>query len=196
MNEFWNTRYDDLDYVYGTNPNECLKSFLKNTKAGSILLPCDGEGRNAVFCAEMGWDVVAFDFAETAVQKALGLAAFKNVRVDYSLSSWQDFDNIERFDVVASIFAHFTPGQRMEFHNKMMNFLKPNGTFLAEYFSKSQLGNKSGGPSSLDLLYTLDELRSDFSNHQIVELTELTVNLNEGAFHQGEAEVIRIIVKK
>ena len=61
MNEFWNQRYAEKEWVYGQNPNLYFKKFIDSTKPGTLLLPADGEGRNSVYAATKGWEVDAFD---------------------------------------------------------------------------------------------------------------------------------------
>ena len=71
----WDKRYNSPEYVYGKEPNEFFAAELKKLKPGLILLPAEGEGRNAVFAAEQGWKVHAFDSSQVAEDKALSLAA-------------------------------------------------------------------------------------------------------------------------
>ena len=71
MKKFWNERYADSQYAYGTEPNAFFKSQIDQRPAGRILLPAEGEGRNAVYAATLGWDVYAFDFSTKAKEKAL-----------------------------------------------------------------------------------------------------------------------------
>jgi hypothetical protein len=59
MNNFWDERYADEEYVYGTTPNQYFKQELEKLTPGKILLPGEGEGRNAVFAATQGWKVTA-----------------------------------------------------------------------------------------------------------------------------------------
>jgi hypothetical protein len=59
--DFWDQRYSQSDFVYGKKPNEYLKAKLVDLKPGRILFPAEGEGRNAIFAAKLGWDVFAFD---------------------------------------------------------------------------------------------------------------------------------------
>ena len=61
MNSFWNERYSTNEYAYGTEPNEFFKSVLSKLEVGKLLLPGEGEGRNAVYAAKQGWHVTAFD---------------------------------------------------------------------------------------------------------------------------------------
>ena len=196
MVDFWDSRYSEEDFIYGTKPNDFLIESIKNHKPGKILFPCEGEGRNAVYAATLGWDVAAFDFSRLAMIKAMKLSQMKNVKIDYHFDSIQTFNSLEKFDLICTIFAHFPKDERKYFLDKMMKLLCENGIFIAEYFSKNQFGMKSGGPQNMDMLYSIEELKDDFKDYQIIKLTEQQRFLNEGNYHQGSAHVIRLEVKK
>lgn len=196
MKEFWDERYSAEEYIYGTEANDFLKNELLNIQAGNILLPCEGEGRNAVFCAKNDWKVSAFDYSDVAVKKGIKLAKSMNLEIDYIHSDWQSYKNDNKFDVVGIVFAHFHPEDRIEFHKKMMNFLKPGGILIAEYFHKNQINYNSGGPKNIDMLYTIEELRSDFSEYEIIKLEHLSRKIFEGPHHSGVAETVQVVIKK
>ena len=172
------------------------KQKLKKLEKGSILLPCEGEGRNAVYCAQNNWKVSCFDSSEVAVKKGLNLAKSRNVEIDYKFADWNDYQNDNLFDVVGVVFAHFLPHDRKEFHKKMMNFLKPGGILIAEYFHKNQMNNNSGGPKNIDMLYTIEELKEDFAEFEILKLNHTKRKLSEGAHHEGEAETVQVVVRR
>lgn len=77
MSQFWNERYSQAEYVYGETPNVFFAAQLDKLSAGTIILPCEGEGRNAVYAASQGWEVKAFDASEAGQKKALLLAEKK-----------------------------------------------------------------------------------------------------------------------
>ena len=83
MKEFWEIRYAEKQYAYGENPNVYFKEQLDKLKPGKILLPAEGEGRNAVYAAKQGWEVMAFDLSSEGKNKAEKLAAKK--RRKYSI---------------------------------------------------------------------------------------------------------------
>jgi SAM-dependent methyltransferase len=193
----WEERYSSGSYLYGTEPNTFFKSQLDLLPPGRILLPADGQGRNGVYAAEKGWEVVCFDISKSAKQKALELAASKKVKIDYLLSGWEEIvlEN-EVFDAIALIYAH-TPGDRRRiFHKKMAGLLKQEGTVILEAFSKNQLRYTSGGPTDLNLLYSEEEIREDFKMLKEVNIQEVIISLEEGSLHKGNASVIRLTGEK
>ena len=193
MSEFWNERYSTAEYAYGTQPNIFFSDNLKGIPAGKILFPAEGEGRNAVFAAKLGWDVTAFDVSTEGKKKAEKLAESVNVKIDYIIT---DFDNVSfplnHFDCIVLVFAHMNPTKRKEYHRKLISYLKPGGLLILEGFSKKQINHKSGGPRDINMLFSADELRSDFGLLSELTITETDYVLNEGPFHQGIASVIRV----
>ena len=106
--DIWNDRYSKEGFAYGELPNNYLKAQLEQLTPGSILFPAEGEGRNAVFAAKLGWTVSAFDISIEGKKKALRLAEINNVAIDYQVGTLQSLNyNTEQFDVLALIYAHF-----------------------------------------------------------------------------------------
>jgi hypothetical protein len=198
MKDFWEKRYAEEDFAYGTEPNVFFASELdKFSSAGNLLLPMEGEGRNAAHALSKGWRVTAFDYSKEGQAKAVKLAADSGFDLDYRVSSAELFDfGQERFDVVAFIFAHLPSALRTAVHKSAQNSLKPGGRVIVEAFHPNQVGRTSGGPKDPSMLYTSEMLRDDFSGlHPIFEW-EGEVSLNEGPFHQGDAYVSRFVAEK
>jgi 2-polyprenyl-3-methyl-5-hydroxy-6-metoxy-1,4-benzoquinol methylase len=197
MSGFWNERYAEEEYAYGALPNEFLKDQLQKLSEGKILFVCEGEGRNAVYAAKKYWNVEAFDLSTEGKKKAMQLAEQNNVTINYQV---QDANTIQypenTFDAIALIYAHLPAAIRKSFHENVMNWLKPNGFVIMEAFNPNQLKNSSGGPKDESLLYTKELLKSDFHKLDIQQLSNHDIILNEGKYHIGKADVIRLLAKK
>ncbi|GMQ29740.1 class I SAM-dependent methyltransferase [Algoriphagus confluentis] len=202
MKEFWNTRYQVDVYAYGKEPNRFLAQELSKLIPGKALFAAEGEGRNAVFAAKLGWQVTAFDFSVEAKKKAERLAKEAKVILDYQVASLEEFSSpSESFDLLVLIFAHFPEGKRRSFHQKLIQFLKPGGILILEGFSKDHLrfntiNEKAGGPKEESMLFSLEELKKDFEGMDFLIYEELETELEEGEFHSGQSAVVRIIAKK
>lgn len=203
MQQFWNQRYGAKEYAYGVEPNVFLRQVLDNYDfQGKILLPAEGEGRNAVYAAKKGLEVFAFDLSAQGKNKALKLAQQQNVSINYEVG---ELDNLEllkhQYDVAALIFAHFNPKLYPQQHQKITALVKANGYLILEGFSqqhaKYQRQNpRVGGPQDAAMLFTTEAIKNDFANFEIILLEEKEVVLNEGLFHIGNSKVIRFIGKK
>jgi SAM-dependent methyltransferase len=200
--ERWNERYRSEDFAYGIEPNNYLKEQLLKQRPGKILFPAEGEGRNAVYAAQHGWDVSAFDISSEGRKKALRLAEENKVEIDYQVGELESLNYfVNQFDVIALIYAHFPAGIKSKIHKKLDSLLRKGGVVIFEAFSKKHIeyiarNMDVGGPNDSAVLFSLDELRSDFSNYEVIELEEKEIELKEGAFHNGIGSVIRFTGRK
>ena len=197
MEEFWNNRYAEKDFAYGTEPNDFLKDELEKLPAGKILFVCEGEGRNAVFAAKQNWIVEAFDLSEEGKRKASLLAKQNNVSINYQIANASTIEYSENsFHVVVLIYAHFPETIRKSVHERIVSWLKPGGLVVMEAFNPNQLKNTSGGPKDLTMLYTKEIMTDDFKDLMVQQISTETIELNEGKYHIGKADVIRFVGKK
>jgi 2-polyprenyl-3-methyl-5-hydroxy-6-metoxy-1,4-benzoquinol methylase len=198
----WDERYRQEEFAYGELPNQYLKEQLNKLPVGQILFPAEGEGRNAVYAATLGWTVSAFDISIEGKHKALRLSEAKGVKIDYQLG---DLNSLHyqpgQFDAVALIYAHFPAEIKSQYHKTLDRYLKAGGMVIFEAFSKKHLdyiakNEKVGGPKDLDMLFSSEEISSDFSNYEILVLEEVEIELSEGFFHNGIGSVIRFVGRK
>lgn len=206
MNEIakmWDKRYSDIDYAYGISPNIFFKDTLEQYQlGGTILLPAEGEGRNAVFAAQKGLNVTAFDISKQGQKKALQLAEKEMVHIDYEVGNLFDLNLIhKKYKTVALIYAHFPPDILSKYHKKIANLVEDNGIVVLEGFSKNHLplrikNPKIGGPGKIEMLFSEASIRNDFQDFKFLKLEEVEIELNEGKFHNGLGKVIRFIGKK
>ncbi|MGM0589603.1 MAG: class I SAM-dependent methyltransferase [Bacteroidota bacterium] len=197
MKDFWDQRYSDHEMVYGYEPNGFFKSFLEHRTPGRLLLPAEGEGRNAVYAAAQGWIVEAFDYSTEAKRKAEAFAADKEVEIHYYNARMEEVDlDKATYDLIALIYAHLPSSIRRDVHHKLIDALKPGGHLIMEVFSKKQLQYQSGGPKNDDLLYSTELLAADFSDLKIIQNEAKIIKLEEGEHHKGEASVIQFVGQK
>ncbi|HEY6437263.1 MAG TPA: SAM-dependent methyltransferase [Ignavibacteriaceae bacterium] len=196
--EFWDERFSVEEYIYGIEPNQFFKGQLNKIRSrGKILLPGEGEGRNAIYAAKLGWTVDAFDQSLVAKIKALKLAEANKVKINYSNIDLGEFNPQKNiYDCTAIIFVHLAPDFRSEFHKKIIDSIKPNGKIILELFSRNQFGKDSGGPKDLTMLSSIKEIENDFKKMRIILLEEKNIYLDEGEKHSGLASVIRFVGEK
>ena len=195
----WEKRFSVPDYVFGTAPNAFLESRAATLpKSGTALAVADGEGRNGVWLAERGLDVLSFDWSPTALAKAQALAKARGVilrtaQVDVMQWEWPE----AAFDVVVAIFVQFlTPQERRQVFAGMRKALKPGGLLLIEGYRPEQLNYKTGGPSQVENLYTRALLEAEFGTLSEIRITEHDSMTSEGAGHVGMAALIDLVGRK
>ena len=198
----WNERYSKDEFAFGKQPNNYLKEQLEKLNVGTILFPAEGEGRNAVFAANLGWTVSAFDISMEGKKKADRLAEINNVTIDYQVGDLQEISfDTKQFDVIALIYAHFPANIKSLYHKTLDKYLRNGGVVIFEAFSKRHIDYVSknenvGGPRDLESLFSIEEIKSDFANYDIIELEEKEIELSEGLYHNGTGSVIRFVGQK
>lgn len=186
---FWNQLYSSARYLFGEESNAFLSMHLKDLPVGKILFPAEGEGRNAVYAAQLGWEVSAFDWSEVAQKKAYQLAQLKKVSIAYQVASVEKLSYaLEEFDMLALLYAHFSFEDRKRFHRQLISYLKKGGLVLLEGFARE--GDVK------DIKYTIDELSEDFVNLEILTIEKKETHLNEGIILQGKQNIIRMLARK
>lgn len=196
---FWNERFSGAEYLFGTEPNAFLASQRDRLKAGmNALAIADGEGRNGVFLARLGLDVLATDFSPVALEKAQRLAGEVGVPLKTECVDLMNWDwGAPRFDVVAAIFVQFTgPAERARMFASIKHVLKPGGLLLLEGYRPKQLEYGTGGPSEVENLYTRALLEGEFADMEILSLSEYDADLSEGDRHKGMSALIDLVAQK
>jgi len=190
----WDEKYASHDFAFGKEPNDFFKEILDTLISGKLLLPAEGEGRNAVYAAQKGWQVDAFDLSKTGMEKAIKFAREKGVKIQFEIENVLFFQpKLDFYNLTAALFLHLPRQQRRILSVKMWDALRPGGKFVMEVFSKEQLNFTSGGPKDASLLYSEQEIMSDFPCFKIEKLETKERTLNEGSLHKGKASVIQFI---
>ena len=196
--EFWNQRYAEPGHAYGTHPNVYLTTHAALFQPGQrALVIGDGEGRNGVWLAEQGLQVLSVDYSVTGLAKAEALAQQRGVSLQtecVDLTEW-DWPQAE-FDFVVIIYVHFAPELRTRLHRAALHALKPGGQVILEAFTYEQLQHNSGGPPVREMLYDAALLADDFRDGEILELNECCDVLNEGKYHVGDAAIVRARIRR
>jgi len=197
--DHWQERFAGADYRFGTAPNAFLAAQAKLLpKTGKALAIADGEGRNGVFLAERGLDVLSLDFSPNAQEKARKLAAARGVRLRVEQADVINWSYpAETFDVVAAIFFQFAaPPDRDRIFAGIKRTLKPGGLLLLEGYRPKQLEYKTGGPSKVENLYTRELLQQAFGDFSSLDIREYDAEIHEGAGHGGMSALIDVVAVK
>lgn len=194
----WHERFQTKEYIYGTEPNEFIKTMHpKLAITGDALAIAEGEGRNAVFLAEQGMQVTAWDFARSGLEKTQHLAKSRNVEVAVSQVDLAEADWAEsQWDEIICVFGHFPKHVQQKTFEGMRQALKPGGYFLMEVYSSDQLAYGTGGPKTAEMLYRPEEILEAFKEYKLIHFFTGEVVRKEGALHNGLSHVIQVAVQK
>ncbi len=197
--ERWQGRYSEPGYLFGTAPNAFLKAQVHLLRKGETALAiADGEGRNGVFLAEQGLDVLSVDYSPAAQEKAMTLARERGVTLRFALADMLTWDwQPAAFDVVVAIFIQFTkPPQRAVRVEGIKRTLKPGGLLLLQGYRPKQLDYKTGGPSDPSQLYTRALLEQAFGDFAALDVREHDSVVEEGSRHAGMSALIDLVGRK
>lgn len=190
----WDARYSEPGFAYGTAPNEFLVSVVDRIPQGKILSLAEGEGRNAVYLAGLGYDVTGVDASDVGLRKAADLARERGVTIRTILADLGTFKiEPDQWDGIIACYCHLPSLIRIPLHQAAVRGLKPGGVFVLEAFSKDQLGYGTGGPQSLDMLMSLDELKQELVGLEFVHAVQMEREVREGSGHTGLASVIQLL---
>ncbi len=200
MDNFWNDRYAQPGYLFGTEPAKFLldnAAFLPPAGARTLAV-ADGEGRNSVWLAGCGMDVVAMEAAPNALAKARALARERGVDVDFRQALIEDWDWApDVYDLVVAVCIQFMgPQLRNEVFAGMKRTLRPGGTLMLHGYTVEQLGRGTGGPPVLENLYTRPMLKQAFDDMEVLRLEAYERDVDEGRGHSGQSAMIDLIARK
>ena len=195
--QMWEKRYSESEYAYGKLPNDFLRENYRQIHDSRVLCLGEGEGRNAVFLAQNGYQVTAVDYSLQGIEKTKRLAAESGVTVEcihqdirkfhFEPSYWQG---------IVSIYFHIPKQDRIRIHEKCVRSLIKGGIFLMESYSPNQRKYATGGPKDPDLLADIEDLKNEFSSLQLFIAREIERDVFEGRYHNGRSAVVQILACK
>lgn len=193
----WDNIYDVDEYVYGRLANDFLRDNIDILPKGKILCLAEGEGRNSVFLAKLGYDVTAVDLSAVALKKARKLAEENHVNIEFIQADLDRFDlGKNQWDAIVSIFCHLPETVRSSLHKRIEKSLKPNGIYLAEAYTPKQLEFKTGGPGNISMLISSANVEQELSSLKFKVLREKERYIQEGVKHHGQSHVVQVIGQK
>lgn len=193
----WDDRYSAPTYAYGTEPNDFLTSVAGRIPPGPVLCIAEGQGRNAVYLASLGHDVLAVDQSPVGLARARELAASRGVKIATEVADLSHFIiEPERWSGIVAIFAHLPPALRARVFAAAVGGLAPGGAFVLEAYSPKQLEYGTGGPKEVSLLMSLDALRTELAGLRIEHGVETEREIHEGEYHHGRSAVVQILAFK
>jgi len=195
--ELWDGRYSSEDYLYGIEPNDFLTEQVAAIEPGRTLCIAEGEGRNAVYLAGLGFEVTAVDQSAEGGRKTLALAAERGVTVEVVTTDLATYDlGSDRWDLIVSIFAHLPPEVRTDVFMRLPRALTPGGTLILEAYLPGQAERDTGGPPDPSRLYDLETLEREIVGLDVILASETEREVIEGRGHTGLGEVVQLVARR
>jgi len=195
--DFWNEKFANTEYAYGTEPNEFLAASVAKLKPGAALSLAEGEGRNAVWLAQQGFTVSSIEQSEKGVAKTLRLALQRGVIVMAERGELEIFHiQPNSWDLIVSVYAHTPQELRRKLHRQVVAGLKPGGVFILEAYTPAQIPNNTGGPKDASLMPTAELLRSELNGLVFDHIAEVERDVVEGSLHTGTAQVVQVVAHR
>ena len=197
----WDERYSGIEFAFGTEPNDFLReTFEQIPVGGHVLCLAEGEGRNAVFLAEQGFEVTAMDMSEVGLNKANKLAKDRGVAITTQVADLADYNfGQDKWDAIVSIWAHVPKTVRQYVHAQVGTALKPDGVFIVEAYTERQLETEAvGGPpaSQRERFGALENFQNELVGlNEVIGVEKLRM-VSEGKRHQRLSAVVQFVGKK
>ncbi|HEY3308560.1 MAG TPA: class I SAM-dependent methyltransferase [Desulfuromonadaceae bacterium] len=193
----WDERYREPGFCYGTAPNDFLAAVAHRIPQGKVLSLAEGEGRNAVYLASLGYQMTGVDGSGVGLRKAHQLAAERGVPLTTIQADLCEYQiEARQWEGIIACYCHLPSTIRIPLHLAAVRGLKPGGVFVLEAFSKEQLTYNTGGPKSLDMLMSLDDLKQELNGLELIHALKLERAVREGNNHTGLASVVQILAIK
>ncbi len=195
----WNERYSEPGFAYGTEPNQFLAAHAERylLPRGKVLCLAEGEGRNAVFLARLGFDVTGVDSSPVGLEKAQRLAEQHGVVIQTVAADLGEFElGVACWDGIISIWCHTPAELRRRLHRSVVAALRPGGVLLLEAYTPAQLGYDTGGPRAAELTMTLAAVREELAGLDLLDAAERLREVHEGKYHHGLSAVLQVVAQK
>lgn len=194
---FWDERFAEREFAYGTEPNDFLRAAADRIPPGPVLCLAEGQGRNAVYLAQRGHEVLAVDQSVVGLRRAEELAADRDVKIATQAADLEHFAIAAgHWAGIVSIFAHTLPALRRSLHQRVAVGLRPGGLFVLEAYTPAQPGFGTGGPKATELLVTLAALRDELQGLEWLLGQEIEREIHEGKYHHGRSAVVQVLARK
>jgi SAM-dependent methyltransferase len=165
----WDERYRGEDLVWGAPPNRFVEAEFAGRAPGRALDLAAGEGRNALWLAELGWQVTAVDFSPVAAERGRQLAQERGVNVDWVVADLRAYLPGEAVaDAVLVVYLHLPPAERAPILARAVRALAPGGLMFVVGHDVTNLSDGIGGPQDPTVLYSPESIAMELDDLRIL----------------------------
>jgi SAM-dependent methyltransferase len=190
----WDDRYRERELVWSGEPNVFVAEEVADLAPGRALDLAAGEGRNAIWLAQRGWEVEAVEFSEVALDKAAALAAGAGVTLALTHADLTDLPPLARADLVLVAYLHLPRAAAADVLRHAAGLVRSGGTFLLVAHARRNLEDGWGGPQDPDVLPEVHDVLA------VVEAAGLEVRRAEEVTRrvvtdEGDRDAIDVLVR-
>lgn len=162
----WDERYAASELLWSAAPNQFVAAELADLPPGRALDLAAGEGRNAIWLADRGWEVTAVDFSLVGLDKGRQALARhphgRDLHVDWVHADVLEYDaGPVAFDLVVVAYLQVVADERREAMRRGFDSLAVGGTFFVVAHDSTNLHEGTGGPSDPAVLFTAEDVLDD-----------------------------------
>ena len=170
----WNQRYSDTELMWSAGPNLFVEQLCRDLTPGRSIDLAAGEGRNAIWLAERGWDSTAVDYSDVAIDKARQIAEKRGVTITAEVADLTEYDPTPGgYDLVLVAYLQLADEQLTPILRRAAAAVAPGGTFLLVCHDRENLERGYGGPQAVDVLTSPDQVVAAIGDELTVERAEV-----------------------
>jgi SAM-dependent methyltransferase len=144
--------------VWSGNPNPHLVTYASQLRPGTALEYGSGEGADAIWLAQQGWQVTAIDISPVALEGAACRAKEANLDI-----TWRQADAFEwtagpTYDLVSAQFMHLPRPAMVRLHRELAASVAPGGTLLLVGHHPEDHRHSPEGEVFDDIRFTAEEV--------------------------------------
>ncbi|MCW2947169.1 MAG: Methyltransferase type 11 [Actinoallomurus sp.] len=189
----WDRRYETAELVWTASPNRFVVEEIAGMRPGRALDLAAGEGRNAVWLAELGWQVTAVDFSAVGLAKAGKLAESRGVSVDRATADVRDYrPEAAAYDLVLIVYLHLPAAELAGVLSRAATAVAPSGTLLVIGHDVTNMADGVGGPQIPDVLYTPESISAGLDGMEVRRAERVRRPVDTGT---GRREAIDTLVR-
>lgn len=182
--EKWNERYRSTELVWSAGPNQFVEAACRDLPPGRSIDLAAGEGRNAIWLAERGWDSTAVDFSDVAIDKAQQLAQRRGVTITAQVADLTEFvPEPDGYDLVVVAYLQLAAVELDPILARAAAAVGPGGTLFLIGHDLSNITDGYGGPQYPEVLTTPEQVLAALADEFVVitaEVAERHVATDEG----------------
>lgn len=170
----WNQRYSETELMWSAGPNAFVEELCRDLPPGRSIDLAAGEGRNAIWLAEQGWDSTAVDYSDVAIDKARQIAAKRGVTITAEVADLNEYEPTPgAYDLVLVAYLQLPDGQLTPILRRAAAAVAPGGTFLVVSHDRENLEHGYGGPQHPEVLTSPEQVVAALGDGFTVERAEV-----------------------